>query len=143
MKWSDPIYGQGLLEFQIEIMILSKICHLHMVLLIGYCKEGSEMILVYQFMWRGTLRDHFYTSENNGSSCSTGSKMSWKQRFEICIGSAKGLPYLHTGLDSGIILWCQINKHIAQWILLGQSCRFWSLKVRSAWPWSFQHWYQR
>ncbi|KAF3439024.1 hypothetical protein FNV43_RR17299 [Rhamnella rubrinervis] len=103
VKRSDPKHGQGLPEFQTEVTILSKIRHLHLVSLIGYCKEGSEMILVYEFMEGGTLREHLYTSENNRSSCSTGSKLSWKQRLEICIGSAKGLHYLHTGINGGII----------------------------------------
>lgn len=102
VKRSNPAHGQGLAEFQTEIMVLSKIRHCHLVSLIGYCYEGGEMILVYEFMEKGSLRDHLYNSRvKSGSSGGVG--LSWKQRLEICIGAAKGLHYLHTGLDSGII----------------------------------------
>ncbi|XP_031109903.1 probable receptor-like protein kinase At5g24010 [Ipomoea triloba] len=101
VKRSEPGHGQGLLEFQTEIMILSKIRHRHLVSLIGYCVERYEMILVYEFMEKGTLRDHLYNS--NSDQQSSHSELSWVQRLEICIGAAKGLNYLHTGLDVPII----------------------------------------
>ncbi|KAJ8775082.1 hypothetical protein K2173_020086 [Erythroxylum novogranatense] len=102
VKRSDSSHGQGLPEFQTEVMILSKIRHRHLVSLIGYCDEGSEMILVYEFMEKGTLRDHLYNWKESSDS-SGQSKLNWKSRLEICIGAAKGLHYLHTGSDGGII----------------------------------------
>ncbi|XP_011013431.1 PREDICTED: probable receptor-like protein kinase At5g24010 [Populus euphratica] len=103
VKRSDSSHGQGLSEFRTEVTVLSKIQHRHLVSLVGYCDEGSEMILVFEFMEKGTLRDHLYSRKECLKNPSAKTELTWKQRLEICIGSAKGLHYLHTGPDGGII----------------------------------------
>ncbi|XP_050291836.1 probable receptor-like protein kinase At5g24010 isoform X3 [Quercus robur] len=103
VKRSEAGHGQGIEEFQTEIIVLSQIRHQHLVSLIGYCDERSEMILVYEFMEKGTLREHLYHSNDNSETISSPSELSWKQRLEICIGAATGLRYLHTGPAGGII----------------------------------------
>ncbi|KAJ9670600.1 hypothetical protein PVL29_026882 [Vitis rotundifolia] len=97
VKRSQPGQGQGFYEFQTEINVLTKIRHRHLVPLIGYCDERREMILVYEFMENGTLQDLLYDSNEDCSTSSPRSDLSWEQRLEICIASAMGLDYLHRG----------------------------------------------
>ncbi|KAM7462707.1 hypothetical protein LguiA_030828 [Lonicera macranthoides] len=94
MKRLDPMSKQGPHEFSTEINLLSQFRHSHVISLIGYCRSSDEMILVYEYMVRGSLADHLYKRSGKNSNSTS---LSWVERIKICIGAARGLDYLHTG----------------------------------------------
>ncbi|XP_031270988.1 probable serine/threonine-protein kinase PBL11 [Pistacia vera] len=73
---------------QNELDFLSRLNHPNVVELIGYCSEGEDRMLVYEYMTEGNLEDHLL-SEND-------SVLNWNQRIKIALGAARGLEYLHT-----------------------------------------------
>ncbi|KAI3692369.1 hypothetical protein L6452_32183 [Arctium lappa] len=83
-KRLDSRYGQGNSEFWKEIMMLSRYTHENLVSLLGFCDEGGEKILVYEYASRGSLDRHLSSTT-----------LTWMQRLQICLGVAKGLSYLH------------------------------------------------
>ncbi|XP_061361827.1 receptor-like protein kinase FERONIA [Gastrolobium bilobum] len=94
IKRSKPSSGQGFKEFQNEINFFS-FCHMNLVSLLGYCQEGNELILVYEYMAQGSLCDHLYKKQKQ--------PLPWNQRLKICVGAARGLHYLHTGTRHPVI----------------------------------------
>ncbi|XP_047320467.1 probable receptor-like protein kinase At5g38990 [Impatiens glandulifera] len=92
IKRLDSKSKQGEKEFISEIETLSKLRHKHIVSLIGYCSYGSEMILVYEYIERGTLADYLHKNKRDSRALPL---LTWKERLNICLGAARGLDYLH------------------------------------------------
>ncbi|KAL4587856.1 hypothetical protein LXL04_000730 [Taraxacum kok-saghyz] len=82
---------QGEHEFRNELDIISSFQHENIIAFIGYCDEGDEMIIVYEYALNGSLNYHLEHRDKI-------SRITWAQRLEICIGAARGLHYLHSGL---------------------------------------------
>ncbi|KAK9945996.1 hypothetical protein M0R45_011483 [Rubus argutus] len=89
--------GQGKKEFRAEVSIIGSIHHLHLVRLRGFCAEGSYRLLAYEYMANGSLDKWIF--KKNSEEC----LLSWETRFNIALGTAKGLAYLHEDCDSKII----------------------------------------
>ncbi|XP_066328194.1 receptor protein kinase TMK1-like [Miscanthus floridulus] len=83
--------NKGLNEFKSEIAVLTKVRHRNLVSLLGYCLDGNERILVYEYMPQGTLSQHLFEwSENNLQP------LEWKKRLSIALDVARGVEYLHS-----------------------------------------------
>ncbi|KAL7597504.1 hypothetical protein Lser_V15G22281 [Lactuca serriola] len=84
LKRLDTRFGQGHPEFWKEIIMLSQYKHENIVSLLGFCDEGNEKILVYEYASRRSL-DLYLNNDD----------LTWMDRLNICIGVARGLAYLH------------------------------------------------
>lgn len=82
--------SQGQKEFQSEVDVLTKLRHRHLVAILGYCIEGEEKALVYEYMPGGTLSHHLFEWSRHGMT-----PLSWKSRLSIALDVARGLEYLH------------------------------------------------
>ncbi|KAK7393168.1 hypothetical protein VNO78_21661 [Psophocarpus tetragonolobus] len=82
-------------EFEREVKFISNVNHINLARLLGYCSKGEEKILVYEYMANSSL-DKFLFGKRKGS-------LNWKQRYDIILGTAKGLTYLHEEFHISII----------------------------------------
>ncbi|XP_060168732.1 probable serine/threonine-protein kinase PIX13 isoform X1 [Lycium barbarum] len=80
---------QGLEEWQCEVNFLGTLSHPNLVKLLGYCWEDKELLLVYEFMQKGSLENHLF---GRGSAVQP---LPWNIRLQIVLGAARGLAFLH------------------------------------------------
>ncbi|KAK3119613.1 hypothetical protein QOZ80_9AG0672830 [Eleusine coracana subsp. coracana] len=78
---------QGHREWLTEVNFLGQLRHPNLVKLIGYCCEDDHRLLVYEFMFRGSLENHLFRK--------TAWTLPWATRMSIALGAAKGLACLH------------------------------------------------
>ncbi|XP_051125284.1 cold-responsive protein kinase 1-like isoform X2 [Andrographis paniculata] len=87
---------QGVREFLTEIDTISNVKHPNLVELLGCCVQESHKILVYEYIENNSL-DHALRGSNRSI------KLDWGRRSAICVGTARGLAYLHEGLVPHIV----------------------------------------
>ncbi|KAJ4808504.1 Leucine-rich repeat transmembrane protein kinase [Rhynchospora pubera] len=80
---------QGNREFLNEIGIISTLRHPNLVRLFGCCMEGNQLLLIYEFMENNSLGRALFGQVEHQL------KLDWNMRYNICIGIARGLAYLH------------------------------------------------
>ncbi|KAL2895196.1 putative serine/threonine-protein kinase CST [Bienertia sinuspersici] len=80
--------AQGLKEWKTEINFLGKFSHPNLVRLIGYCWEDKELLLVYEYLNKGSLESHLFQKNVDPPS--------WSTRISIAMDAARGLDFLHT-----------------------------------------------
>ncbi|XP_057488430.1 cysteine-rich receptor-like protein kinase 44 isoform X1 [Actinidia eriantha] len=88
VKRLDKGSGQGDLEFKNEVMLVAKLQHRNLVRLLGFCIEGTERLLIYEFVPNASL-DHFIFDPIKRAN------LDWERRYKIIGGVARGLLYLH------------------------------------------------
>ncbi|KAL2464028.1 Protein kinase superfamily protein [Forsythia ovata] len=88
---------QGNREFLVEVLMLSLLHHPNLVNLIGYCADGDQRLLVYEYMPLGSLEDHLHELPTDKEP------LDWNTRMKIAAGAAKGLEYLHDKANPPVI----------------------------------------
>lgn len=89
--------------------MLSKLRHIHLVSLIGHCDENGQMVLVYEYMSHGTLRDNLYANP----------PLSWRKRLEVAKVSDFGLS--KTGPTDHDMIHVRHGRERKLWIYLIRS----------------------
>ncbi|KAK8582029.1 hypothetical protein V6N13_145017 [Hibiscus sabdariffa] len=89
--------GQGKKEFRAEVGIIGSIHHVHLVRLKGFCAEGNCRLLAYEYMGNGSLERWIFKRNREDAL------LDWGTRFNIAVGTAKGLAYLHEDCDAKIV----------------------------------------
>ena len=81
---------QGEKQFRMEVATISSTHHLNLVRLIGFCSEGRHRLLIYEFMKNGSLDNFLFITEGQSEQL-----LNWEYRFNIALGTARGITYLH------------------------------------------------
>ncbi|MBA0837416.1 hypothetical protein Goarm_009576 [Gossypium armourianum] len=89
--------GQAEKEFKVEVEAIGRVRHKNLVRLLGYCAEGAHRMLVYEYVDNGNLEQWLH---GDVGPCSP---LTWEIRMNIVLGTAKGLAYLHEGLEPKVV----------------------------------------
>lgn len=101
VKRLEKVAAEREVEFRNEMRSIDRTHHRNLLRLLGYCHEGSNRLLVYDYMSNGSLSDFLFKSLV---------KPNWDTRVRIASGIAKGILYLHEECENQIIH-CDINPN--------------------------------
>ncbi|XP_031248133.1 LEAF RUST 10 DISEASE-RESISTANCE LOCUS RECEPTOR-LIKE PROTEIN KINASE-like 2.1 [Pistacia vera] len=86
-------------EFINEVASISKTSHVNIVTLLGFCFEGRTRALIYEYMSNGSLEKFIHEKDQS----QTNHSLKWETFYQIAIGIARGLEYLHRGCSTRIL----------------------------------------
>ncbi|PQM37034.1 hypothetical protein Pyn_03133 [Prunus yedoensis var. nudiflora] len=89
--------GQAEKEFKVEVEAIGRVRHKNLVRLLGYCVEGAYRMLVYEYVDNGNLDQWLHGDVGEVSL------LTWDIRMNVILGTAKGLAYLHEGLEPKVV----------------------------------------
>ncbi|CAH2043599.1 unnamed protein product [Thlaspi arvense] len=84
-------------EFILEIEVITSVHHKNIVSLFGFCFENNNLMLVYDYLPRGSLEENLHGSRKDATT------FGWLERYKVAVGVAEALDYLHNGHDPDVI----------------------------------------
>ncbi|KEH16075.1 cysteine-rich receptor-kinase-like protein [Medicago truncatula] len=87
--------GQGDSEFKNEVFLVAKLQHRNLVRLLGFCLEGRERLLVYEFVCNKSLDYFYFLLGMSNADQAKRAQLNWGKRYLIILGIARGILYLH------------------------------------------------
>ncbi|XP_045820995.1 probable receptor-like serine/threonine-protein kinase At5g57670 [Trifolium pratense] len=84
-------------EFAQEVEIVTTLHHKNIISLSGFCLEGNHLLLVYDFLSRGSLEENLHGNKKDYNS------FGWQERYRVAVGVAEALDYLHNGCARAVI----------------------------------------
>ncbi|KAI8008190.1 Serine/threonine-protein kinase PBS1 [Camellia lanceoleosa] len=110
-------------EFLGEIFVLSLLYHPNLVNLVGYCADGDQRLMVYEYMPLGCVEDHLHDKK----------ALDWSARMKIDSDAAQGLEYLHEKTNPSVIYQDLKSSNILLDEEFNPRLRFWVYKAWTSW----------
>ncbi|XP_047306801.1 protein kinase STUNTED [Impatiens glandulifera] len=84
-------------EFMMEIEIITDLHHKNIISLLGFCFKDMKLVLVYDFLSRGSLEDNLHGDKKDSKA------FGWRERYRVALGVAEALDYLHSAAAKPVI----------------------------------------
>ncbi|KAF8092645.1 hypothetical protein N665_0407s0024 [Sinapis alba] len=84
-------------DFVAEIEIITTLCHKNIISLLGFCFEDKNLLLVYNYLSRGSLEENLHGNKKDLL------KFQWRERYKVAVGVAEALDYLHNSASQPVI----------------------------------------
>ncbi|KAJ0231669.1 Kinase with adenine nucleotide alpha hydrolases-like domain-containing protein [Hirschfeldia incana] len=84
-------------DFVAEIEIITTLCHKNIISLLGFCFEDKNLLLVYNYLSRGSLEENLHGNKKDPLA------FQWRERYKVAVGVAEALDYLHNSASQPVI----------------------------------------